>query len=37
MELLAFQMSSHEEFQHLIQQDLETFTDLEWDLRFLYL
>ncbi len=37
MESLAFQMRSREEPQHLIQQDLEIFTDLERALRFLYL
>ncbi|WP_375621064.1 hypothetical protein [Bartonella sp. AA97HXZ] len=37
MKNLAFQMSSCEEFQRLIQQDPETLTDLERASRFLYL
>ncbi len=37
MKMLAFQMSSCEEFQRLIQQDPETLTDLERASRFLYL
>lgn len=35
--MLAFQMSSCEEFQRLIQQEPATLTDLEQASRFLYL